>query len=76
LVRKGKTEVSGGIRMKTGPIHPIEKSKVFSDLKKNGKDQSHLSLPGRMGAGSFVIGTLIDWLGVKINPSFLFLLQL
>jgi len=30
----------------------------------------YLYLAG-MGAGSFVIGTLIDWLGAKINPSFL-----
>ncbi len=29
----------------------------------------YLYLAG-MGAGSFVIGALIDWLGVKINPSF------
>ena len=30
----------------------------------------YLYLAG-MGAGSFVIGTLIDWLGVKTDPSFL-----
>ena len=31
-------------------------------------DYRHIPLSGGDGAGSFIIGTLINWLDVKLNP--------
>jgi len=56
--------------VKTEPMHPIRNVRYLRPQKEwNEIIAIYLYLAG-MGAGSFVIGTLIDWLGVKVNPSF------
>jgi formate-dependent nitrite reductase membrane component NrfD len=57
--------------MRTGPIHP-RKNVRYLRPQKEWKEiiAIYLYLAG-MGAGSFVIGTLIDWTGAKSNLSFL-----
>jgi polysulfide reductase chain C len=53
------------------PIHPIRKVKYLRSQKEwKGMIAIYLYLAG-MGAGSFIIGTLIHWLGVKLNPPFI-----
>jgi len=57
--------------MRSEPIHPIRNVRYLRPQKEWKEIIAiYLYLAG-MGAGSFIIGTLIDWLGVKINPSFL-----
>ncbi len=52
-------------------MHPIRNARYLRPQKEWKEIIAiYLYLAG-MGAGSFVIGTLIDWLGVKGNPSFL-----
>ena len=56
--------------MRTESIHPIRNVKYLRPQKEwKGIIAIYLYLAG-MGAGSFVIGTLINWMGVKINPLF------
>jgi polysulfide reductase chain C len=51
------------------PIHPIRNVKYLRPQKEWKEILAiYLYLAG-MGAGSFIIGTLIYWLGVKLNPS-------
>jgi len=57
--------------MRTEPIHPIRKVRHLRPQKEWKEIIAiYLYLAG-MGAGSFVIGTLINWMGAKLNPSFL-----
>ena len=53
------------------PIHPIRNVRYLRP-QKEWKEMIaiYLYLAG-MGAGSFIIGTLIHWLGVKLNPPFI-----
>jgi len=57
--------------MRTEYIHPIRKGRHLRP-QKEWKEMIaiYLYLAG-MGAGSFIIGTLLEWLGVKLNPPFL-----
>ncbi len=52
-------------------IHPIRNGRALRP-QKEWKEMIaiYLYLAG-MGAGSFIIGTLIHWLGVKLNPPFI-----
>lgn len=53
------------------PIHTIRKARYLRPQKEwNEIIAIYLYLAG-MGAGSFVIGTLINWMGVKLDPPFL-----
>ncbi|MGZ3590431.1 MAG: NrfD/PsrC family molybdoenzyme membrane anchor subunit [Thermodesulfobacteriota bacterium] len=62
--------------MKAGPIYPVRNVRYVRPQKEwNEMIAIYLYLAG-MGAGSFVIGTLIGWLGVKLNPPFLASLSL
>jgi formate-dependent nitrite reductase membrane component NrfD len=55
--------------MGTEPIYPIKNLKYIRPQKEWKEILAlYLYLAG-MGAGSFIIGTLIHWLGVKLNPS-------
>ena len=55
--------------MKTEPVHPVRNVRYLRPQKEWKEIIAiYLYLAG-MGAGSFVIGTLIHWLGVKLNPS-------
>lgn len=57
--------------MRTEPIHPIRNVRYLRPQKEWKEIIAiYLYLAG-MGAGSFVIGTLIHWTGVKLNPPFL-----
>jgi formate-dependent nitrite reductase membrane component NrfD len=57
--------------MRTGPVHPIRNARYLRPQKEWKEIIAiYLYLAG-MGAGSFVIGTLINWMGAKLNPSFL-----
>jgi polysulfide reductase chain C len=57
--------------MRTGIIHPIKNTKYLRPQKEWKEIIAiYLYLAG-MGAGSFIIGTLIHWLGVKSSPPFL-----
>ena len=57
--------------MRTEPIHPIRNVRYLRPQKEWKEIIAiYLYLAG-MGAGSFVIGTLIHWMGVKLNPPFL-----
>jgi polysulfide reductase chain C len=57
--------------MKARPMHPMRNVRYLKPQKEWKEIIAiYLYLAG-MGAGSFVIGILIDWLGVEINPSFL-----
>jgi polysulfide reductase chain C len=57
--------------MRTGYIHPIRNTKYLKPQKEWKEIIAiYLYLAG-MGAGSFIIGTLISWLNVKSNPPFL-----
>ena len=57
--------------MRTEHIHPIRNVKYLRPQKEwKGIIAIYLYLAG-MGAGSFIIGTLINWLGVKFNPLFI-----
>ena len=57
--------------MKTEPIHPVRNVRYLRPQKEWKEIIAiYLYLAG-MGAGSFVIGTLINWMGVKWNPAFL-----
>lgn len=57
--------------MKTEPIHPVRNVRYLRPQKEwNEIIAIYLYLAG-MGAGSFIIGTLIHWLGVKLNPPLL-----
>ncbi|MGB7572756.1 MAG: NrfD/PsrC family molybdoenzyme membrane anchor subunit [Thermodesulfobacteriota bacterium] len=57
--------------MRAGSIHPIENTKYLRPQKEWKEIIAiYLYLAG-MGAGSFIIGTLIHWLGVKSNPPFI-----
>jgi formate-dependent nitrite reductase membrane component NrfD len=57
--------------MKTEPIHPVRNVRYLRPQKEWKEIIAiYLYLAG-MGAGSFVIGTLINWTGVKWNPAFL-----
>jgi len=59
------------IGMRTEPIHPIRNVRYLRPQKEWKEIIAiYLYLAG-MGAGSFVIGTLIQWMGAKSNPSFL-----
>jgi polysulfide reductase chain C len=54
--------------MTTQPIHPIRKTKYLKPQKEWKEIIAiYLYLAG-MGAGSFIIGTLIQWFGVKLHP--------
>jgi formate-dependent nitrite reductase membrane component NrfD len=56
--------------MKTEPIHPGRNVRYLRPQKEWKEIIAiYLYLAG-MGAGSFVIGTLINWMGVKWNPAF------
>ena len=57
--------------MEIEPIHPIRNVRYLRP-QKEWKEMIaiYLYLAG-MGAGSFIIGTLIHWLGVKLNPPFI-----
>ena len=56
--------------MKANPIHPIRNVRYLRPQKEWKEIIAiYLYLAG-MGAGSFVMGTLINWMGVKLNPSF------
>ncbi len=53
------------------PIHPIRKVRYLRPQREWKEIIAiYLYLAG-MGGGSFIIGTLIDWLGVKLDPPFL-----
>ncbi len=57
--------------MKTEPIHPVRNVRYLRPQKEWKEIIAiYLYLAG-MGAGSFVIGTLINWMGVKWNSAFL-----
>ena len=57
--------------MRTGPVHPIRNTRYLRPQKEWKEIIAiYLYLAG-MGAGSFVIGTLINWMGAKLTPSFL-----
>ena len=57
--------------MRTEHIHPIRNVRYLRPQKEWKEIIAiYLYLAG-MGAGSFIIGTLINWLGVKLNPPFL-----
>jgi polysulfide reductase chain C len=57
--------------MRTGPVHPIRNVRYLRPQKEWKEIIAiYLYLAG-MGAGSFVIGTLINWMGAKLNPTFL-----
>src|SRR4030066_717597 len=57
--------------MRTDPIHPMRNVRFLRAQKEwKGIIAIFLYLAG-MGAGSFIIGTLMDWLGVKLNPPFI-----
>jgi formate-dependent nitrite reductase membrane component NrfD len=57
--------------MKTEPIHPVRNVRYLRPQKEWKEIIAiYLYLAG-MGAGSFVIGTLISWMGVEWNPAFL-----
>ena len=57
--------------MRTEPIHPISNVRHLRPQKEWKEIIAvYLYLAG-MGAGSFIIGVLIHWMGVKLNPSFL-----
>jgi len=57
--------------MRRESIHPIRNVRYLRPQKEWKEIIAiYLYLAG-MGAGSFVIGTLITWLGVKLNPPFL-----
>ena len=57
--------------MRTEPIHPIRNVRHLRPQKEWKEIIAiYLYLAG-MGAGSFIIGVLIHWMGVKLNPSFL-----
>ena len=57
--------------MKANPIHPIRNVRYLRPQREWKEIIAiYLYLAG-MGAGSFVIGTLINWMGVKSDPSFL-----
>jgi polysulfide reductase chain C len=56
--------------MKTEPTHPVRNLQYLKPQKEWGEIIAlYLYLAG-MGAGSFVIGTLISWIGVRWNPAF------
>ncbi len=58
-------------RMQTGPAHPIRNTKYLKPQEEwKGIIAIYLYLAG-MGAGSFIIGTLISWFNVKLNASIL-----
>ncbi len=57
--------------MKTEPTHPARNVRYLRPQKEWKEIIAiYLYLAG-MGAGSFVIGTLISWMGVEWNPAFL-----
>ena len=57
-------------KMKSEPTHPVRNMRYLRPQKEWGEIIAiYLYLAG-MGAGSFVIGTLISWMGVKWNPAF------
>ena len=57
--------------MKTEHIHPIRNVRYLRPQKEWKEIIAiYLYLAG-MGAGSFIIGTLINWLGVKLNSPFI-----
>ena len=56
--------------MEVDPIHPMRNVRYLRPQKEWKEIIAiYLYLAG-MGAGSFVIGTLINWMGVKWNPAF------
>ena len=57
--------------MKTNPIHPIRNVRYLRPQREWREIIAiYLYLAG-MGAGSFVIGAVINWMGVRLNPPFL-----
>jgi polysulfide reductase chain C len=57
--------------MMTEPVHPVRNVRYLRPQKEWKEVIAiYLYLAG-MGAGSFVIGTLVHWMGVKLNPSLL-----
>jgi formate-dependent nitrite reductase membrane component NrfD len=57
--------------MRTGYTHPIRNTKYLRPQEEwKGIIAIYLYLAG-MGAGSFIIGTLMGWLNVKLDPVFL-----
>jgi len=62
---------SGDTGVSAEHIYPIRNLKYLRPQKEwKGIIAIYLYLAG-MGAGSFIIGTLMDWLGVKLNPPFI-----
>jgi polysulfide reductase chain C len=57
--------------MTTQSIHPVRNTRYLRPQKEWKEIIAiYLYLAG-MGAGSYIIGTLIQWLGVKLNPPFI-----
>ena len=70
-VEENALEDWGSEKMEAKRIHPIRNVKYLRPQKEWKEIIAiYLYLAG-MGAGSFIIGTLIDWLGMRLNPPFI-----